>query len=183
MASSIEHAAYKQTINALKSMASRGVFRAIGQDTIRGISQEAVVGRWRPKISQEKGSGSTGESQIPLPGIVVVYIGHNRPPSAGENDYDDGVITILTQVVDRLDYSNDNNIESYLRWQADVREYIQANPYRDLDSYNGDIYLTHVSDQVSAENQVYVYNEARLASQVSLFTRVRRDIGVRSYGR
>lgn len=183
MTSSVEYGSYKQTIHALRSMAGRGVFRAIGQDTLRGIQPEAVVGRWRPRTTPQQGSGRQGESNLPLPGIVVTYVGNNRPPGAGEYDYDDGVITLIIQVVDRLDYSSDNNIESYMRWQADIREYLQKNPFQDLDSYNGCIYLVHVSEHVSAENQVYVYNEARLASQVSIFNRTRRDIGVQSYGR
>ncbi len=117
----------------------------------------------------QKGEGRQGESNLPLPGIVVVYAGVRMPPSAGENDYDDGVMTLLVQIVDRLDYSNDNNIESYLRWQTDIRESLQKNPYRDLDSYNGNIYLVHVSDEASPDNRAFLFNEARLVSQFLCF--------------
>lgn len=180
--SSLEWVGYSVTRDRIKKMAEDGLFKAIGEtDTLRGISPESVVGRFRPSLGENRGSGNQGESVIPLPGIIISWLGHTRPPNAGNNDYDDGVITMLVQVVDRLDRSADNNIESYMRWMVDIRETLQLNPYRDLCRNLGEIYLVHVTESVGPDQRAYILDEARLVNQVSLFTRARRDIGVKNY--
>ena len=103
------------------------------------------------------------------------------PESAGEIDFDDGVITMLVQIIDRLDRSLDNNAESYLRWQLDIREWLHKNPYRDLSKNIGEIYFVHVSDAAAPEYRAFIMDECRLASTIKLFTRCRRDIEVRNY--
>lgn len=180
--SSLEWIGYSVTRDRIQKMAEDGLFKAIGEtDTLRGIVPESVVGRFRPSVGENRGSGDQGENTIPLPGIVISWLGHSRPPNAGNNDYDDGIITMLVQVVDRLDRSYDNNIESYMRWMVDIRETLQLNPYRDLCRNLGEIYLVHVTESVGPDQRAYILDEARLVNQVSLFTRARRDIGVKNY--
>ena len=179
--SSLEWTAYRVTRDQLKAMARDQIFTAVGEDKIRGIDEGAVVGKFRPQASQERGSGDQGEYMLPNPGIVLSWIGHNRPVNAGENCFDDGMITMLIQVVDRLDRSLDANIESYMRWMADIREWLQANPYRDQSRNLGEIYLVHVTDYVSPDQRAYILDEARLVMTVALYTRTRRDTGVRNY--
>ena len=160
-------------------MARDGIFVSIGDtDTLRGIDEEAIVGLFRPKVAEQ----NQGEAMNPLPGIHLTWLGHNRPESAGEIDFDDGIITMLVQIVDRMDRSDDNNVESYMRWQTDIREWLQKNPYRDLSKNLGEIYFVHVTDTVSPENQAFISNEARLVQTIKLFTRSRRDIEVSNYG-
>ena len=161
-------------------MARKGVFIGIGSDTLRGISEEAIIGRFRPKVQPERGSGQR-ETNYPLPGIHITWMGHNRPESAGEVDYDDGIITMLVQTIDSLDSTEDNNIESYMRWQTDIREWLQVNPYRDLSPRIGEVYFVHVTESVAPENQAFLMDEARFVLTVKLFTRSRRDIGGRNY--
>lgn len=180
--SSLEWTAYSITRDTLKQMAREGVFTSIGdEDTLRGISEEAIIGRFQPKPKEERGTGNQGESRYSLPGIHIAWVGHDRPESAGEIDFDDGIITMLVQIVDRLDRSEDNNIESYMRWQTDIREWLQKNPYRDLSKNIGEIYFVHVTETVSLDNRSFIADEARLVQTVKLFTRSRRDIGVRNY--
>lgn len=180
--SSLEFVAYATTRDTLKRMADEGIFVAIGDvDTLPGICSEAVIARFRPAIMPERGGGDQGESNIPLPGIIITWAGHNRPETAGENDLDDGVITMIIQIVDRLDRSEDDNIESYFRWMTDIREHLQRNPYRSLCQRLGDIYLAHMTDSVEPENRHFLMDEARLVSTLKLFTRSRRDTGVVNY--
>lgn len=178
--SSLEFTAYRVTRDTLKQMAREGVFVGIGEDTLRGISEEAIIGRFRPKIQPERGSGKR-ETNYPLPGIHITWMGNNRPPSAGEIDFDDGIITMLIQTIDSLDSTEDNNIESYMRWQTDIREWLQGNPYRDLSPNLGEIYFVHVTESVAPEHQPFLVDEARLVLNVQLFNRARRDSGVRNY--
>lgn len=182
-ATSLEYVAYGTTIDILKDMAERGVFQAVGNDTIKGVDPAGVVGRVAPKIQPHRGDGESGESNLPLPGILVTWLGHKRPETAGEIDTDDGIITMLIQVVDRLDRTpGDTGIESYMRWLSDIRENLQANPYRSKGMYVGDIYFVHVTESVSADNRAYIQDEARLVLSLSLFTRSRRDTGVKPHG-
>ena len=178
--SSLEYTAYSITRDTLKTMAKKGVFVGIGLDTLRGISEEAIIGRFRPKPMSER-SGGNSERNYPLPGIHITWMGHNRPESAGEVDYDDGIITMLIQTIDALDRSEDNNIESYMRWQTDIREWLQENPYRDLSPNLGEIYFVHVTEYTAPEHQEFLLDEARLVLTIKLFTRSRRDSGVRNY--
>ena len=181
MSTSLEFVAYKTTRDRLRAMADDGIFTAIGEDTLQGITSEAIVGRFAPKLKQERSGGDQGESNLPLPGIIIAWVGHNRPESAGEIDMDDGIITMLIQVVDRLDRSSDNNIESYMRWLTDIREWAQYNPYRVLSPHLGEIYFVHMTETVAPEHQPFLADEARLVLTVKLFTRSRRDISVRNY--
>ena len=66
--SSLEYTAYSVTRDTLKQMAREGIFTGIGSDTLRGISEEAIIGRFRPKIQPERGSGQR-ETNYPLPGM------------------------------------------------------------------------------------------------------------------
>jgi hypothetical protein len=157
-------------------MAEDGMFQPIGDDTIKGISPAGIVGRFAPRIQEERGQSSQGESNLPLPGILISWLGHNRPETAGEVDRDDGQITMLIQLVDRLDRTpGDTGLESYFRWLVDIREALQENPYRSLCNQNGEIYLVHVSEKIAPDNRAYLNDEARLALQINLFTRTRRD--------
>jgi len=178
--SSLEFTAYSITRDTLKQMAREGMFVGIGTDTLRGISEEAIIGRFRPKPMPER-SGGNRESNYPLPGIHLTWLGHHRPESAGEIDFDDGVITMLVQTIDELDRSEDDNIESYMRWQTDIREWMQGNPYRDLSPNLGEIYFVHVTESTAPEHQAFLMDEARLVLTAKLFTRSRRDSGVRNY--
>lgn len=180
--SSLEWTAYSVTRDRLKQMADDGVFMAVGDaDTLRGISADSIVGRFSPKPVPHRTGGNQGESSIPLPGIVVSWIGHHRPENAGDNDHDIGTISMLVQIVDRTDRSYDNNMESYMRWQNDIREVLQANPYRVQSRNLGEIYFVHVTEKVGPDARAYVLDEARLVMQVSLKTRTRRDINVVNY--
>jgi len=180
---SLEWIAYRTTRDTLRYMASQGVFTAIGEDTLRGIDAAGIVGRFTPKIKQERGQSEHGESNLPLPGILITWLGHNRPETAGEMNYDDGVIQMLIQVVDRLDRSSgDSGIESYMCWLNLIRESLQGNPYRNLCGNAGDIYFVHATEKVSADNQSYLNDEARLVLQLSLYTRSRRDTGELPHG-
>jgi len=182
-ATSLEWLAYRTTRDTLRSMAERNIFQPVGGDTLRGINAAGIVGRFAPKIQPERGDGEYGESNLPLPGILITWLGHKRPETAGEIDSDDGIISMLIQLVDRLSRSpGDDGIESYMRWMADIREHLQANPYRSQGMYQGDIYFVHVTDSVSADNRAYIQDEARLVLQLSLFTRSRRDTGVKPHG-
>lgn len=182
-ATSLEWVAYRTTRDVLRSMADDGVFQPVGEDSIRGINAAGIVGRFAPKIQPERGNGEFGESNLPLPGLLITWIGHRRPETAGEIDSDDGVISMLIQLVDRLDRTpGDTGIESYMRWLSDVRERLQANPYRSQGMYQGDMYFVHVTESVSADNRAYIQDEARLVLQLSIFTRSRRDIGVKPHG-
>ena len=177
-ATSLEWVAYSATRDLLKHKASQGVFSPVGGDSIRGIDPAAVIGRFAPKIQPQRGQSFQGESNIPLPAILITWIGHNRPVSAGENCYDDGQITMLIQVVDRLDRTpGDTGLESYMCWMNHIREALQANPYRQLTGNTGDIFLVHMSEKISGDNQAYINDEARLVCQLTLFTRSRRDTG------
>lgn len=185
--SSMEWVAYRVTRDTLRSMAESGVFKAIGEtDRIRGISKEAVLGQFAPQMPSQRGNGDLGESNIPLPGILVTWIGHRRPETGGEVDSDDGVISMLIQLVDRLDRAGrtigDQNIESYMRWMSDVRESLQKNPYRGLDLYLGDMYHVHVTESISPNNREFVSDNARLVLQVSIFTRTRRNTEGKYHG-
>jgi len=180
---SLEWIAYRITRDSIRKMADEGVFQAIGEDTLRGVNSAGVVGRFAPRIKEERGQGDQGESNLPLPGILITWLGHKRPETAGEMDYDDGVISMLIQVVDRLDRTpGDTGIESYMQWLTDIRETLQANPYRPLAAHRGDIYFIHLTESVSADNRAYIADEARLVLQLSLFTRSRRDTGVKPHG-
>ena len=68
-----------------------------------------------------------------------------------------------------------------MRWLTDIREGLQSNPYRNLDQHLGDIYLVHVKETVAPEYRSYVVDEARLVLTLLLFTRTRRDIGVKNH--
>jgi len=181
--SSLEFVAYRTTRDTLRKMAVDNVFQAVGSDNLRGICPEAVTGRFAQRRAEERGQSDRGETNLVLPGILVTWAGHNRPESAGEIDYDDGIITMLIQIVDTFDRNedNDSSIESYMRWLTDIREGLQANPYRNLDQHLGDIYLVHVKETVAPEFRSYVVDEARLVLTLSLFTRTRRDIGVKNH--
>lgn len=170
--SSIAYLSYKATKDALKEMARQGLFRAAGNDTLRGISEQAVVGRFAARPT-DKNEGDQGESRIVLPGIVVMHLRHSRPPTGGEQDYDDGVIQQMIQIVDRVNDKDDENIESYLRWQEDIRETLQTNPYRYVTHPHGCVYYAQVSDQVSPSNETFLLRQARLVLQVNLYTRTR----------
>lgn len=183
MSTSLEWIAYRTTRDSLRKLADAGVFQAIGDDQIRGVNAAGVVGRFAPKIKEERGQSDQGESNLPLPGILITWLGHKRPETAGEMNYDDGVITMLIQIVDRLDRSpGDTGIESYMRWQVDIRETLQRNPYREQCRLQGDAYFVHVTESVSADNRAYILDEARLVLQLSIFTRSRRDTGEKPHG-
>lgn len=180
---SLEWIAYRVTRDTLRKMAEDNVFQPIGEDTIRGIDAAGIVGRFAPRIKEERGQSFQGEQNLPLPGILITWLGHRRPETAGEVEYDDGVIQMLIQVVDKLDRTpGDIGIESYMRWLVDIREILQANPYRELCDKQGDLYLVHCTESVSTDNRAYIQDEARLVLQLSLFTRSRRDTGVKPHG-
>jgi hypothetical protein len=181
--SSLEFVSYRTTRDFLRKMATDGVFQAVGNDNLRGICSEAVTGRFAQRRTEERGGSDRGETNLVLPGILIMWAGHNRPESAGEIDYDDGIITMIIQIVDTFDRNEDNDscIESYMRWLTDIREGLQSNPYRNLDQHLGDIYFVHVKETVAPEFRSYVIDEARLVLTLNLFTRTRRDIGVKNH--
>ena len=114
---SLEWVAYGVTKDTLKRMADDNVFQAIGDDQIRGVNSAGVIGRFSPRIKEERGQSFQGEQNIPLPAILITWIGHRRPETAGEIEYDDGVIQMLIQLVDKLDRTpGDTGVESYMRW-------------------------------------------------------------------
>lgn len=170
--SSLAYECYRTTKETIAGMARDGVFAAMGTDTLRGVREQAVTGRFVVSPDRNNG-GDQGESNIPLPGIVISHIRHSRPPTGGENSYDDGVIQQLIQIVDRIDDRDDSNAESYFRWQEDIREMLQINPYRRVVHPYGNVYYVHVSDQLAPGNDVFVLRQARLTLQVSLYTRSR----------
>lgn len=183
MSSSLEWVAYRTTRDTLRGMARQNLFQAIGEGGTTAITEAAIIGRFSPQIKPERGQGYQGESNLVLPGILITWLGHRRPETAGETEYDDGIITMLIQVVDKLDRTpDDTGVESYMRWLSDIREVLQTNPYRDLDIYQGDIFNVHATESVSADNRAYINDEARLVLQLSLFTRTRRDTGVKYHG-
>lgn len=170
--SSLAWACYNTTKETITVMARDGVFKAMGTDTLRGVREQAVIGRFVLNPDGQNG-GDQGEAKTPLPGIVVSHLKHIRPATGGENSYDDGVIQQLVQIVDRIDDQDDNNAESYFRWQEDIREHLQVNPYRHVVHPYGNVYYVQVSDQLAPGNDVFVMRQARLILQVNLYTRSR----------
>jgi hypothetical protein len=170
--SSIAYEGYRTTKEAIKEMARQKLFRAAGNDTLRGVAPEAVVGRFAAR-QDPNNEGDQGENNLLLPGIVISHVRHTRPPTGGEFDYDDGIIQQLVQIVDRINDKDDESIESYLKWQEDIRETLQTNPYRNVTHPFGNIYYVQVSEQVAPGNETFVMRQAKLVLQVNLYTRTR----------
>ena len=172
---SIEGKCYQLTISTLQEMVRQGVFRPVGTDTLRGLESDSqIIGRLAVAQARSE-EGNQGESNLPLPCILVTHVRNRRPVSGGEHNYDDGIIEQLIQICDRLDGTTDANILSYLQWQTDIREHLQANPYRGSTHPDGNAFLVHVTDQVSAGNETYLIRQCKLALQVNIHNRTRID--------
>lgn len=183
--SSIAYACYRITKETLQEMARTNIFTAAGADATAGttfkVVPEAVVGRLNARPDRDA-EGDQGESNLLLPGIIVMHLRNSRPPTGGEQDYDDGIIQQLIQIVDRIDDRDDSNYESYLRWQEDIREVLQENPYRSQTHPYGNIYYAQVSDQVAPGNEAYILRQAKLAIQVNLYNRTRINRSTLQHG-
>lgn len=171
---SLEWLAYRVTRDTIRKLADDGVLSAVGEDTIQSVAPQSVVGDMSPRRKQDR--GNQGLPNIPLPAILISWLGHKRPETAGEVNSDDGIIQMLIQIVDRLDRTpGDTGYESYMCWLNDIREKLQSNPYRAMDCRHGDCYFVHVTDHIAQVNRDFILEEARLATQVSIYTRSRRS--------
>lgn len=169
------------TVDAIKALARDGVLGPYGNDTIRGVSESSVQKKMARTLELQA-SGDRGLSLDPLPAVLVTHVSLRRPASAGDNDFDDGVITQVVQIVDRLtDIRHESDADSYLSWQEAIREKLQTNPYRSESHPAGNVFNVHVTDQLSSENRSLLLREARLVLQVSLYVRTRRDETVTPY--
>jgi len=176
---SIEFWAWDTATEVIRSMASSGVFRAVGDDRIDPILPEAVIKRFNRRPSRMEVS-RTGEASINVPGIIVSYMGHQRPAASGENRKDHGVITLLIQIVDDGDDGDATNAASYFRWMRDICERLQEGPGTHLSplescpSHLGNIYMVHCRELRSPDETDWAVERMRAAQVVEIFTSTSR---------
>jgi len=179
-ATSIEFWATETVRQMIETMADQRIFRPVGTDSIRSVKRTSVITRINRRPSADE-ARRKGERLNENPGFIITYNGHTRPPNAGENTCDDGIIKILVQLVDVGDDGDDTNLASYLRWMSDIREGLltkhnsQLSPLEDCPLSLGQIYFVHVREAGPPDETDWGFHEdMRAASVVECYTRTSR---------
>lgn len=177
---SIEYWCIDTVHQILRTMARERRFSAVGNDQMQSLNEQSVIKRFnrRPRAS-ERGQESP-ERSLDTPGIIVTYLGHRLPASAGENSVDDGVVKILVQIVNAGEDGDFTNGESYLNWMASIRKALQGSPDKPSPLEKcpltvGQVYLVHVTELNPPDETDWGFAEhMRIALSVDIFTRTNR---------
>ena len=174
-ATSVESWCFTTVVQVLKRMARKGLFRAIGSDNVKRVSEDSIIGRFNHRPSLDDKSQQTGERSIELPGFVVTYLGHTQPGASGDTCHNYGTVQILVQLVDSGDDGDMTNSESYLRWMRDVNEWVSRSPLERCPVRIGQIYEVHVAETSPQDETDWAFEEnmrMALAVRCSTSTRI-----------
>jgi hypothetical protein len=178
--SSIEFEALRQTQDIIRSMADTGVFTPQGTDKIKRMAATSVHKRIGARAREnDDGRQSGGERSIELPGVIISHVSHNRPESGGEQDWDTGSIIQIVELIDSTDERYSTNIETYFAWADAIRLRLQLPDIYVIPIEIGDIWFVHVTVVPAPDQNNWIYHrQVRMALQVVLYTKTRRDIEV-----
>lgn len=180
--SSIEFWCMDTVHQVIKTMARQKQFAAVGSDFIQPLGEDSVIKRFARRPRQSERGQQAPERSIDMPGVVLTYLGHRRPVTAGENSVDDGVVKVLVQIVDAGDDGDFTNGESYLNWMAAIRRALQGkpdnpSPLEQCPSALGQVYMVHIADSNPADETDWAFAEhMRMALSVDIFTRTLRTV-------
>lgn len=179
MATSLTFETYDRTKEVIAQLADDQQLAQVGADDIEPITRESVVGRF----SRQQRVSLDGESGIPLPGVIVTYMGWSSGVDVGTLSQDDGVIRLFIQIVDHSESLSDRHAADYMTWLTRIRKRLQRNPYTNIDDPLGHVYLVHVTQQEPPEEDRWVlFNETRCHMTVLCFTRDNRDDNSEPWG-
>lgn len=180
--SSIEFWCLDTVHQVIRSMARSRQFSAIGRDSIQTLNPESVIKRFNRRPRKSERGDQSPERSLDTPGIIVTYLGHKRPATAGENTVDDGVVKILVQLVDAGDDGDFTNGESYLNWMSRIRKSLQGkpdnpSPLEQCPLTLGQVYFVHVAEMNPPDETDWGFDEhMRMALSVDAFTRTLRTV-------
>jgi len=178
--SSIEIWCAESIRQLVETMARQRVFRGADNVILDPLEPQHVILRAYRSPGQDE-TRRTGERLVGSPCCIVTYTGHRRPPSAGENCVDDGLLNVIVQICDDADEPSVDRLPTYLAWLEDIRRRVLRKPGSHLSPLEsmpialGQIYLVHVSENKSPDETDWSYHEKmRAAIVVQCYTRTSR---------
>ena len=170
-----------ETIRTLiATMAQNDVFKGVQNSRINPLIEQNVILRAyrRPGANEKTRSAERIEES---PCCIVTYVGHHRPVDSGENDADDGMLSVIVQICDDADEPSIQHLPSYLAWMEDIRRRIlktpgtRLSPLESMPSSLGQVYLVHVTENKSPDETDWAFHEQmRTALVVQCYTRTER---------
>jgi hypothetical protein len=116
---------------------------AQGSDSTSTIASEAIVIR---KLIKQIGN-ELYESDELRPGILITPANKViRDPNEGTNQSDDARYYVLCQIIDGDDMRDEDNLQSYLKWQEQIAKYFNAQPLLDVQGEEGCVGIGHATE-------------------------------------